>query len=331
MKDELEPSRDPVDLLKQQADSLMEVGRWDEAIYILNEALAIAPDDSWVLMNLAVAYCELGQLRSAVAMSAQSVIADPTNPFAHATRSYVLRKNNRPDLAYNSAKEAISLDADNYDALDALFWAQIALGRKFEARNVAYKMLALAPDSPGSHKNMAYVAICFEQWSDAERHCRAALALDPLSSDAMNNLGVALKYQGRVREATDCYLEAARLDPSRELPRENLKASADEYVKGSRRIRRSTYRTFDDPRFIILFFRLWMVFGLVGGVSLKLIWSSLVRMINRTGPMVVPIAVVFVAASTFLIAGLFAARQRRFASLPDTVKTFVKVDRATRT
>lgn len=326
MKEKLEPPREPVELLKQQADRLMEVARWDEAIYVLNEALAIAPDDSWVLMNLAVAHCESGRLRTAVAMSAQAVIADPSNPFAYATRSYVLRKNNRPDLACNSAKEATRLDPDNYDALDALFWAQIDLGRKFEARNVAYKMLELAPDNPGPHKNMAYVAICFEQWSDAERHSRKALELDPLAYDAMNNLGVALKQQGRLREATDCYLEAARLDPSKDLPRSNLMATADEYVKGPRAISKNASKIFDNPRLLILLFRLWLILAAVGGIGMKLFWNSVVQTINRTGPMIVPIAVVFIIGLTFLIAGFFASRQRRFESLPETVKTFVNSD-----
>jgi Flp pilus assembly protein TadD len=48
---------------------------------------------------------------------------------------------------------------------------------------------------------------------DAETHWRRALAVKPDYTDALNNLGVALKEQGRLMEAEACYRQALAISP----------------------------------------------------------------------------------------------------------------------
>jgi tetratricopeptide (TPR) repeat protein len=225
-------SPDTLETIKEQAHKLIDLERWNEAISLLSQALAVAPHDAEAISNLSIAHLEIGDLKTAVALSAQAVIAEPTNASAHAIRSRILIKNGPPDLAYKSALDAVRLDSQSIDSLDALFWSQLSLNRRFEARNTAYKMLELAPDLALSHKNLAHSAIRFGQWKDAERHCRAALKLDPLAYDAMNNLGLALENQ-RASSRSDRVLSGGGKTRSlQEKPRANLGTAAIGYVNG---------------------------------------------------------------------------------------------------
>src|SRR5882762_9613240 len=60
---------------------------------------------------------------------------------------------------------------------------------------------------------------------DLEGACReyeAALAAEPQSAVAWNNLGFARTQQGRLDEAVDCYERALQIDPSRSMAHANL-------------------------------------------------------------------------------------------------------------
>src|SRR5206468_6354474 len=51
-------------------------------------------------------------------------------------------------------------------------------------------------------------------WHDSERLWTHALAIDPNSALAQNNLGYALDLQGKLAEATEHYRQALRIDPN---------------------------------------------------------------------------------------------------------------------
>jgi len=58
--------------------------------------------------------------------------------------------------------------------------------------------------------------------TEAEVHCRAAIALDPARHNAHKNLGLALAEQGRRVEAAHCLLEADRRYPADGRARRHL-------------------------------------------------------------------------------------------------------------
>ena len=90
--------------------------------------------------------------------------------------------------------------------------------------------MRLAPDRALTHEILGEVLLELRQVALAETHFRRALALNPESFEAMNNLGVVLQRQGREREAMDQFLQAARLDPTSALAQENLANAIDRHV-----------------------------------------------------------------------------------------------------
>lgn len=92
------------------------------------------------------------------------------------------------EAAYNRHDHALVVDAGT--ALAASFPRSFTLFNILGAAQLALR------DAPG-----------------AEASFRRALAIHPQNLDAMSNLGVALKVQGRVAEALQCYTAAAQLSP----------------------------------------------------------------------------------------------------------------------
>ena len=310
---------DALETIKEQTHKLMDLERWNEAISLLYQALAVAPHDAEVITNLSIAHLKIGDLKTAVALSAQAVIAEPTSASAHAIRSGILIKNGRPDLAYKSAQEAMRLDPQGTDSLDALFWSQLSLNRRFEARNTAYKMLELAPDLALSHKNMAHSAIRFGQWKDAERHCRAALKLDPLSYDAMNNLGLALENQQRRREAIECYLEAVKLDPSKEKPRANLGSAARVYVNSPPVAANALAKLLKSigTRLLIL---------VIIAANWKLVGPDLTSLVRRNSTVIILIGFLAAVSLALMAMRYVTVRRQRILSLPENIRALMKLN-----
>jgi tetratricopeptide (TPR) repeat protein len=90
--------------------------------------------------------------------------------------------------------------------------------------------VSLAPERAVTHETLGEVLLALSQLTPAEHAYRRALALDPRSFEAMNNLGVVLQRQGREREAMEQFLQAARLNPTSTLAQENLANSIDRHV-----------------------------------------------------------------------------------------------------
>jgi len=74
------------------------------------------------------------------------------------------------------------------------------------------------------HNNRGYCLNLLGRHAEAEVHCRAAIALDPVRHNAHKNLGLALAGQGRLGEAACCLLEADRRFPGDERARGHLTA-----------------------------------------------------------------------------------------------------------
>ncbi|WP_336600760.1 tetratricopeptide repeat protein [Paraburkholderia bengalensis] len=91
--------------------------------------------------------------------------------------------------------------------------SQYGLGRFDEALSQLAPLLH-APTT-GVHVLNLAAACCLliDRPRDAETYWRRALAVKPDYTDALNNLGVALKEQGRLAEAEACYRQALAISP----------------------------------------------------------------------------------------------------------------------
>ena len=130
------------------------------------------------------------------------------------SRLSVLRAEGRKIEAEEACKEVLREQADNVEALTALW------DLSYETRNhgVAVEWLrrgiAANPDSSRLHYMMGYSLSGLGNMPDAVAALRKAVELEPSMAKGHNNLGCALEAMGNLGEAIACYQRACELDPA---------------------------------------------------------------------------------------------------------------------
>jgi tetratricopeptide (TPR) repeat protein len=81
---------------------------------------------------------------------------------------------------------------DHVGALHNFGVMHLQCGYPERAADLLGRAVALRPDVPAYHTNLAEAHRALKQYQQAADCCRAALRLDPASADAANNLGLAL-------------------------------------------------------------------------------------------------------------------------------------------
>jgi tetratricopeptide (TPR) repeat protein len=108
-----------------------------------------------------------------------------------------------------------------------LAWAglgsvQFIGGRGEQAEESFRKAIALEPDNPDLHYNLANVLVLLKRSDEAEQELRTSLKLDPSSAGAHLNLGVLLLNRMAVTEAQQHLQAASRLGPRLASPHLHL-------------------------------------------------------------------------------------------------------------
>ena len=139
-------------------------------------------------------------------------------------REYNFRFNKDANLvARQRAEEAISLDS-KYSSAHAMLgkvyvaavffgWSaspKEALGRAFES---AKKALALDESDSKAHEVLAFVHLLKREHDAAVEECERAVSLAPNAADTAYNLGIILRFAGRVKDAIPMFERAIRLNP----------------------------------------------------------------------------------------------------------------------
>jgi len=216
-------------VLIDRAQALIDLGKWQEALKPLRQALVIDPENVDAHCRISFALLQLGDFEQALSYADRVVQNEPMNEWGHRLRGRALLRLGRKPEALASAEEAVRLAPRWPDGFYALAEAQIANQRPGEARQSALQAREIAPESPESHVVLAMVAMERESWREAEGHLRKALSRHPTSYAVLNDIGVCLLHQKREREAIEMFRQAARANPAAEIARSNLKKSVVKY------------------------------------------------------------------------------------------------------
>ena len=204
-----------------RATDLFEDGQRNEAITLLERAIARRPDTADAYISLAHAHWEAGEPRAAIATLEQALRSGAPDRDVRIRLGLYLAESGA------DAGRAIALlkgmPADDVEALNALGVAYGDAGRFDEAIQAFARVLTLDPTNGIACQNLGSMslrkALAAKSATDrqsglqqAETYTRRAIELDPSLPDAQTTMGVILASSGRKSEAIDSWKRAVALD-----------------------------------------------------------------------------------------------------------------------
>jgi len=154
------------------------IGRYDEAVQEMNEALRLDPGYIEVHNNLAVTFNKLGELESAENELKEALRLNPEYPEAHCNLGVVYMGAGKYEEAEVELKEAIRLRPENFVA----------------------------------HHNLGNLYALEKKYDEAISEFNKALQLNPDNALTHNDLGNIFLESGKNEEALKCFQEAVRID-----------------------------------------------------------------------------------------------------------------------
>lgn len=177
-------------------------------------ALALAPNDGAVMMFLALALDNVGQLQQAVDMLRAAIATDPLRAQWHLTLAGPLTRLGHFDEAEQAVRKAVALQPRNPGNYIFLSQTLAASGKFGAAEDAARKAVALQPDDPANSLQLAAILDARGRTDEAIRILRKALAAQPDYPGAHARLAVLEIRRGDAAGA----LREARMesDPDQE-------------------------------------------------------------------------------------------------------------------
>jgi Flp pilus assembly protein TadD len=188
---ELENSLDErthADALRKLSRVLTWAGKHDEAERLINQAVAMIPEDSKTHIQKGVLLWREGDREAALVHFREAEHLDPMNAGIHHRLGLLLSELGRPDEARPELEEAIRLD----------------------------------PKLANAHYDLGIVLQALGNMKQAEAAYRTALIMDPDNAKAYNNLGVILAQSGNFTAAEEQFAKALQLDPDNAEAAANL-------------------------------------------------------------------------------------------------------------
>ena len=201
-------------------------GGWlDKAENLYREILKVSPGHFDALHLLGLVRQQRGESQDALRLIDSALAILPDNAPALSNRGAVLQSIGRHDEALASFDRSLGLVPDYVDAHSNRGNVLYSLGRFEESLAALDRARALAPDHPETLSRRGLALLALDRDGEALRDFDAALALTPHYADAHNNRGNVLRKLKRHEEAYAAYDRALKHNPDLALARVNRGAA----------------------------------------------------------------------------------------------------------
>lgn len=225
-----------------------DAGRLQQAESLYREILAKHPTCAAARHRLGVLAYQAGQVEAALKLIDSAAVLEPGNAVFHMSLGALLRSQNRLQEAEVACRKSVELDPTSADAQNNLgnvlkelgdteaalsayetvllhqprhIMASLnlaALHRENSETELAFEVLASIEPQAGTsaefRNEMGLTHLRAFQPLEAELFFKAALSTDPGNTSYLNNLGMAMRAQGKLKEALATYDLAIDLKPT---------------------------------------------------------------------------------------------------------------------
>lgn len=199
--------------LLRAALDLHQNGRLAEAEAQYRVALARAPNHVDALQYLGVLMVQSGRGDAGVALIERAIAVDPDNLDAHFNLAQALAGLGRIDDATAALRRAVTAAPNFFPG-----WMQLGAllldRRRFDEAGDCFATAArLAPGDSIAAYNLGFARQAADRQADAAAAYRAATRIDPAHADAHNNLGLVLGELGEHNDSVESFQRALQLKP----------------------------------------------------------------------------------------------------------------------
>lgn len=213
---------DDVELLMQLGNVLIDQGRVEQAIDAFQALRELRP--MWPLPSfmLARALRQRRQARDAVASLHRALALDPASAEGHTELGALQQSQGELAAAICHSEAAYALDPNQLAALSNVGYLMYVAGRFADALGCYDRVIAQRPEFANLHLNRALALRGLGRIAQAVQSFQCALALEPGNAEACNNLGTEAQALGDYGEAVRYYRLALALRPDYATAHSNL-------------------------------------------------------------------------------------------------------------
>jgi tetratricopeptide (TPR) repeat protein len=159
--------------------TFLQVGYWQNAVTLFENAIKVTPDNALAQNNLGAALSEDGRFDEAMAYFTKAIQINPEYANAHNNLAILLSGQGKYEEAELHYLEAIKFDTEHPDA----------------------------------HYNLGRLLLRQKRYKEAGAHFAEMIKIDPTDAKAYNKIGFILAQQGKLQGAREFLKKATQLDP----------------------------------------------------------------------------------------------------------------------
>lgn len=159
--------------------TFLQVGYWQNAVTLFENAIKVTPDNPLAQNNLGAALYEDGRFDEAMAYFTKAIQINPEYANAHNNLAIVLSGQGKYEEAELHYLEAIKLDTEH----------------------------------PNAHYNFGSLLLRQKRYKEAGAHFAEMIKIDPIDAKAYNKIGFILAQQGKLQGAREFLKKATQLNP----------------------------------------------------------------------------------------------------------------------
>ena len=214
--------------------------RTREALNLLGDANQIAGDSSARFMLISLAMSQAGKMDRAEPPIRAAIRLDPNNATAHYFLGRLLYTDNRFDEAIEETQKTIDLSPDFVRAYENMGLCYEGKYRLDEAKRWYLKAIDAQSNSPAKSEwpmlDLAILLMHENHYTEAKPLLEQALAINPLNTQALVQMGALYEADGEIERALDEYRAAIRSEHANLQP-----GLASAYYKAARLAKKLGY------------------------------------------------------------------------------------------
>jgi len=202
------PRPNNAQILRARAAAARQAGKLDEAIDLLERAVAHGPKDFGAWNNLGNALLEGDQPEKAIKAFERAKALNPGAAIVHLNMGQALASAERHDESLRAFQEAARLDPEDGMAAFEFGKCLLRLGRPEEALPILSKAARISRTNPNVFLVIGLTYARLQDLNQAEQSYRMAIHVDPAHASAYLNLSILLERGNKMDEVQGLYDQA---------------------------------------------------------------------------------------------------------------------------